>query len=123
MKTQYWVLLALGAFAFYYFFLRRPVAVVNRTIVPTGAGATSYTGGGVPIAAGTTTLPASSANSTGATLAGVGALLGGVSSLGSTIFSGLGSLGVGSSSGGDSGSYGDVGYGGDDGGDYDESFV
>lgn len=93
--TMTWVLVAVVAIALYYFVLRKPVAAtLTATTVPTGSAASPYTGGGVPIAAGTYTAPSTSGNSTGATLAGVGSLLGGIGSLGGSIINSLGGAGV-----------------------------
>jgi hypothetical protein len=93
--TMTWVLVAVVAIALYYFVLRKPVAAVaTATTIPTGAGATPYTGGGVPIAAGTYTQPSTSGNSTGSILAGVGGLLGGLGSLSGSVINSLGGAGV-----------------------------
>lgn len=107
-----WVLVAVVAIALYYFVLRKPVAVAGvAATIPTGVGATPYTGGGVPIAAGTYVAPSVSSNSTGSTLTGVGNLLGGIGSLGGSLIGALGGAGVfsGSSGGGYSDDSGDDG--------------
>ena len=86
MKNETWLLAAIGLVAFYFLFLRKAVAPAIASTIPTGAGATPYTGGGVPIAAGTYTAPTTSSNSTGSTLAGIGSLLGGAGSAAGSIW-------------------------------------
>lgn len=111
MKSQTWILIAIGVVAFYYFVLRKPTVVgMGAVTVPSGTNNTGYVGGGVPIAAGTYVQPVNGGNSTGSTLAGVGGLLGGIGSLGGSIIGALGNAGVfdsSSSGGSDDSSYSD----------------
>ena len=117
MKNEQWILIAVAAVVVYFLFLRKRTAVVavTSTAIPTGAAATGYTGGGLPIAAGTYVAPTSSANSTGSTLAGIGGLLGGVGTAAGSILGALGNAGVLSGSSSDSGGYDSYG---DDGSDF-----
>ncbi len=132
MSNKNWLILAVGAFAFWYFFLRRsnvsggfnvglsggnnagplpPGPSVNPSQIPSGyfPGPVGYPSGGPPVAQA-----APDGNSTGAILQGVGGLIGGVGQATGSILGALGNAGVlggGSTSDSFGGSDPSLGYG------------
>jgi di/tricarboxylate transporter len=115
MDNKNLIYIAIGAVLLYLLFFRKPAATATTSaLVPTGAGATPYSGypaGYTPPASGQGAaggapqpIYQTSGDTTGATLAGVGSLIGGIGTATGSILAGLGSSGLlgGSSDGGGS---------------------